>query len=284
MGLKIKIQLNNILNIIEKKENIKRNKQNPIDLKKYFYQIKISKINSKQQYIIDILKILSYSNNQINITNKNHQIFFLKFLENSIKILENKLCEDSPGIIINSKDLEILGKDKDLILQYIELSLLYENEALKLFFCFLNKNIDLLRFKFLEIKDSDDITNINQLQKIYKFTLDILKDSKKNKKIKISNKKQIIIIEDKIKEQFAKEKKNIKEHIKIKEKSCSLIIKDDKSIGKNLINIVNNNNKTCNIITIDKNKKELTIAQSDDRTLIEKKIQNILKEELLKLK
>ena len=272
MEMKIKIQFQNILNIMEKKGNIKRKKEEPIDLKKFFYQMKISNINSNQQYIIDILKILSYSNNQINLINKNHQIFYLKFLENSIKILENKFGEDSLGITINSKDLETLGKDKDLILKYIELSLLYENEALKLFFCFLNKNIDLLKYKYLEIEDSDDITNINQLQKIYKYTLDMLKESIKNKKIKMSNKKQIIIIEDKIKEKSAKEEQNIKEDIKIKEKSCNLILKDGKSSTKKIINKINNNNKIYGVInTIDKNKKEIIIAQSDDRTLKENK-------------
>ena len=268
METKIKKQFQNIINVIEKKLNIKRDDKGPIDLMKYYYHIEKSNINSKQKYIINILKIFSYSNGQINFINKNYQIFYLKFLENSIKILEDKYCEDSPGIIINSKDLETLGKDKDLILNYIELSLLYENEALKLFFCFLNKKMDSLKFKFLEIEDSDDITNINQLQKIYQLTLRMLKDSMKNKKINNPNKKQIIIIENKIKEKSAKKDQNIKEDIKIKEKPSSLNIKEDKSSVKT----VNNNNKAYSILnTIDKNKKGFTNTESEDGNLQAKK-------------
>ena len=268
METKIKTQFQNIINVIEKKLNIKRDDKGPIDLMKYYYHIEKSNINSKQKYIINILKIFSYSNGQINFINKNYQIFYLKFLENSIKILEDKYCEDSPGIIINSKDLETLGKDKDLILNYIELSLLYENEALKLFFCFLNKKMDSLKFKFLEIEDSDDITNINQLQKIYQLTLRMLKDSMKNKKINNPNKKQIIIIENKIKEKSAKKDQNIKEDIKIKEKPSSLNIKEDKSSVKT----VNNNNKAYSILnTIDKNKKGFTNTESEDGNLQAKK-------------
>jgi len=144
----------------------------------FYYKYAKNHKNEKQVYILDILLSFPFENNRINIKNKNYLIFFSKFLDISKRILEDDYKEDEPIIIINSEDLKKLGKDKELILQYIKLSSLYEEESLKLFFYFLYQNITLLNLSFFQFTKKNDLIDNNKLKIVY----DLTKPYKKNEK------------------------------------------------------------------------------------------------------
>ena len=71
--------------------------------------------NHKQAYIIDILNLFPITNNKIYIKNQNFKVIYSKFLDISFKILEDDTNSVEPTIIINQKDIEEFGNDKELI-------------------------------------------------------------------------------------------------------------------------------------------------------------------------
>ena len=258
----INAKLKNIITLFETKLNKKGN-----SLRYYYSKIK-NRNNEKESYIMDILILFPLKNNQIDIKNMNYLIFYSKFLDISKRILENEYIEPEPKIIINSEDLKNVGKDKELILEYLKLSLLYEEESLKIFFNFLNNNFNLLNFRFPSLNKKEDLTDINKLRKVYKemksdetnenilkdFHIKIIiedeeiNDVKKLKEQKNLKKevKEIIEEKPKEKEKLSKEKpeelKIKKEEQKIKEEQDINIIKKIKETNQK-INLVTNNNK-----------------------------------------
>ena len=108
--------------------------------------------------------------------------------------------------------MQNLGKDKELILQYLKISLLFEreNSTLECFFHFLNKNFHSISSFFLPyFHNIDDLTNINELNKAYNE--EILLSKKGEINLLFSGYKQIKIVSDEeIKKKRAKIKRNKK--------------------------------------------------------------------------
>ena len=157
----IKTKYQNLLKLVGEKTNQKGKSL------RYYYTYFNQIQKEKEAFILDILLSFLFINNAIYIKNKKYLIFYSKFLDTSKRILEEDYKEEEPKIIINSAELKTLGKDKELILQYIKLSSLYEKESLKLFFYFLNQNFTLLNLRFLNFNKKEDLTNINKLKKVY---------------------------------------------------------------------------------------------------------------------
>ena len=107
-------------------------------------------------------------NKQIKAKNENFLIFYLKFLDVSIKALEENCDKDKIEMTINLDDLETCGKDKDLIKQYIKLSSLYDAQSTKIYFYFLNGEFTLLKTVFEYLDKMSDLLDLNALEKLYK--------------------------------------------------------------------------------------------------------------------
>ena len=201
----INAKFKNIISLFEEKLNKKGN-----SLRYYYGKIK-NRNNEKESYIMDILILFPLINNQIDIKNMNYLIFYSKFLDISKRILENEYIEPEPKIIINSEDLKNVGKDKELILEYLKLSLLYEEESLKIFFNFLNSNFNLLNFRFPSLNKKEDLTDINKLRKVYK---EMKSDETNENILKDFHIKIIIEDEERNDVKKLKEQKNLKKEVK----------------------------------------------------------------------
>ena len=172
------------------------------------YHLKIDFKNKNKQYIMDILNSIIDTNNKITIKNKNFEIFYEKLLDMSIQILKDEDYKGEPEIIINSKDLEKLGKDQGLIKLYIKLSLLFEEESLKILFHLLNHNkFSASSYFTVDFYKDEDFINIKLLNKAYD---EEIIEKKNRRKIKISSHQQIKIVND---EKSKKEENKIKKDI-----------------------------------------------------------------------
>ena len=94
------------------------------------------------------------------------KIFYSKFLDISHKIIADGEAI-KPEIIITEDDLEKQGKNKDIVLLYIKISLLFQGESLQILFNFLNQNYTSLNTRFFIFRNKSDFTNINILQQVY---------------------------------------------------------------------------------------------------------------------
>ena len=237
MDVELNIKFSNLMQSIEEKT-----KRKDKSLQFYFNNAVKNK-NEKQIYIFNILNSFPLFQKQIYIKNKNYQIFYSKFLDISKQIIEDDNNKIKPEIIIYQEDIKKLGKDKELILLYIKISLFYEENALKILFHFLNQNFISLNNIFFHFIKKDDITNIDKLKKVFNnakickpnlkrdsnFRIKIMIEDerkKENGKLKemkkielkkiISNKKEELIRtkENREKKEETKERKKVKKRVK----------------------------------------------------------------------
>jgi len=291
MDEELNAKFNNLMLLFEEKTKKKGKSL------QFYYKNAIKNKNEKQAYIIDILNSFPLIKNQIHIKNKNYQVFYSKFLDISKQIIEDDNNQVRPEIIIKLEDLKKLGKDKDLILQYIKIALFYDEESLKILFYFLNQNFTSLNSIYFHFNKRDDITNIDGLKKsfndakIYKthekkdinFQIKIILEDDKEKKddklkeiknIKLKGNIQSKEIEMKEKKsKIEEEKKKIKEKSEKKEEKELTIKKEQKIDEEPYINI--NQKKKDNEVKIN-----LTFKGNNEGNG-SKNIINIKKDELI---
>ena len=152
----------------------------------FFYFLKLKGINKNVRYLIEIMKVMKYDEEEL-IFEPKYEVFYSKFFDLVLRNLDekNKNCTDII-LNINFEDLNHLNEDeKKIVFWYLEFSILVEN-ALLLFFCFLNheKNENKLISTFTYL-NYDLIDNSNELQKSYRMQIlsKELKKINKNKEI-----------------------------------------------------------------------------------------------------
>ena len=153
----------------------------------FFYFLKLDGINKKMKYLVEIMKVMNFKEENL-LYEPKYEIFYSKFFD----IVMNNLKEDygkskELALNINIEELNHLNEnDKKVIFWYLELSILVEN-ALLLLFCFLNyeKNETKLITTFTHL-NYDLINNSDVLQKSHKMQISDKEFKKINKNKEIN--------------------------------------------------------------------------------------------------
>ena len=153
----------------------------------FFYFLKLDGINKKVKYLVEIMKVMNFKEENL-LYEPKYEIFYSKFFD----IVINNLKEDygkskELALNINIEELNHLNEnDKKVIFWYLELSILVEN-ALLLLFCFLNyeKNETKLITTFTHL-NYDLINNSDVLQKSHKMQISDKEFKKINKNKEIN--------------------------------------------------------------------------------------------------
>ena len=256
----------------------------------FYYFLKLNGINPKIRYLIEIMKVMKYEQNEL-VFEPKYEIFYSRFFDIVLRNLKESK-KNAEDIILNI-DIEDLNhfndNEKKIVFWYIEFSLLVES-ALLLLFCFLNheKNDTKLTSTFTYLKENS-LDNVEELQKSYKMQIkgNELKKINKNKELNLIG-FESLELQNNIKKNSTQKKRNGNGEKKIKsiEKSklnfpennanIKVLSKNDNNINKieepskknssSLIKKQNNANSTTKILNIDES-KELKNRNTSEKKL-----------------
>ena len=103
----------------------------------FLYFLKLKCINKNVRYLIEIMKVMKYDEEEL-IFEPKYEVFYSKFFDLVLRNLDekNKNCTDIT-LNINFEDLNHLNEDeKKIVFWYLEFFILVENVLLFFFFFF----------------------------------------------------------------------------------------------------------------------------------------------------
>ena len=256
----------------------------------FYYFLKLNGINPNIRYLIEIMKVMKYEQNEL-VFEPKYEIFYSRFFDIVLRNLKESK-KNAEDIILNI-DIEDLNhfndNEKKIMFWYIEFSILVES-ALLLLFCFLNheKNDTKLTSTFTYLKENS-LDNAEELQESYKMQIkgNELKKINKNKELNLIG-FESLELQNNIKKNSTQKKRNGNGEKKIKsiEKSKLNFPENNaniKVLSKNYINInkieepskknssslikkQNNANSTTKILNIEES-KELKNKNTSEKKL-----------------